>query len=108
METIHLSLINSIEEAVNFSEHPVRAFDPFYTRDKHLFNTNFDDFLFFLKGLLASNTDSHSLNYINNLYYDCIFKIMIYEKATGNSLLASPRSYFNELYSLAFSNLGGS
>lgn len=107
METVHLSLISSLDEAINFSEHPVKAFDPFYTRDSHIFNSHFNDFMLFLKGLVASNTDSHSLNFINNLYYDCIFRIMVYEKATGNNLLASPRSYFSELYSLAFSNLGG-
>lgn len=100
-----MTLIGSLSDAIDFSEHPVKAYDPFYTRDIHIFNSYFDDFMLFLKGLVASNTDSHSLNYINNLYYDCIFKIMIYEKATGSHLLVHPRSYFNELYSLASSNL---
>lgn len=105
MGTDNLSLIDSVSEAEQFSEHPIKAYDPFYTRDIHLFNSHFNDFMLFLKGLVASNTDTHSLNYINNLYYDCIFRIMVYEKATGVSLLSHPRSYFNELYSLALSNL---
>lgn len=100
-----MSLIDSVSQAQEFSEHPVKAYDPFYTRDIHLFNSHFDDFMLFLKGLVASNPDPHSLNYINNMYYDCIFRVMVYEKATGVSLLVSPSSYFNELYSLAFSNL---
>lgn len=100
-----MSLVNTIDDAINFSEHPVQAYDPFYTRDRHIFNSTYDDFMYFLKGLVASNTDKHSLNYINDLYYNCIFKIMVYEKATGVCLLVAPRSYFNELYSLAASNL---
>lgn len=100
-----MSLVDSLDEAIEFSEHPVKAYDPFYTRDMHIFNSTFDDFMLFLKGLVASNTDPHSLNFINNLYYDCIFRIMIYEKATGSNLLVTPTSYFNELYSLASSNL---
>ena len=100
-----MSLVNSVKEAVHFSNHPIKAYDPFYTRDTFLFNSTFNDFVHFLKGCIASNQDSHSLNYLNDLYYKAIFKIMVYEKATGISLLTHPGSYFSELYTLAFSNL---
>lgn len=81
-------LINTPREAEKYSEHPVQAYDPFYTRDTFLFNCWWNDFSQFLREIVASNQDSHSVNWATNLYYDAILKCKAYEKVTGISLLS--------------------
>lgn len=89
MGTTYLSLINTLEDAENFAEHPVSAYDPFYTRDPHLFDTTFIDFIRFVQSAVLGNPDAHSINYLHGLYISVIEKCKAFERATGNSLLNS-------------------
>lgn len=92
--------IDTYEQAKTFAAHPVKPYDPLYTRDRDTFNQYYTDFVYFLRGAILSNFDNRSIiNHLNNLFYDSINKIMVYERHTGTQLLASPRSYFSELYS---------
>lgn len=95
-----MSLISSIDDAENFSKHPVAAYDPFYTRDTHLFNSCWVDFVDFLRGLVASNPDTHTINYVNNLFYDAVCSCKAYERATGIDLISLHvhGSLMNSLY----------
>lgn len=96
-----MSLISSIDDAQNFSMHPVKAYDPFYTRDIHLFKSHWDDFEEFLRGLVASNSEnSQIINMANNMYYEAIYKCRVYEKATGFNLISlyEPNSPLHSLY----------
>ncbi len=88
-----MTLIDSLEDAENFSRHPVSAYDPFYTRDTYLYHCCFADFVGFLRGAIASNPDSHSINYCHHLYYQAVVKTQAYEKATGVSLLDGVSGY---------------
>lgn len=97
-----MSLISTLEDAENFAEHPVSAYDPFYTRDPYLFDSTFIDFIRFVQGAVASNPDSHSINYLHGLYVSVIEKTKAYERATGNRLLNSLHvsgSMFHNIYS---------
>lgn len=101
MGTTNLSLISTLEDAENFAEHPISAYDPFYTRDPHLFDSTFTAFVTFLQGAVLSNPDLHSINYIHGLYVSVIEKTKAFERATGNSLLNSLHvsgSMFANLY----------
>lgn len=88
MEPTRLStLFNDIEELEQFARHPVRAYDPFYTRDYFLFESSWDDFLYQLRAIVASNPTDMMIRWAQNLYFDAVYKVKTYERATGISLL---------------------
>jgi len=95
-----LSLIVSVSDAENFVDHPVKAYDPWYTRDIQMFKDTWEDFETFLRELVASNPTSKVINYANSLYYEAIYKCRVYEKATGISLISLhvPGSPLSSLY----------
>ena len=81
------SLFADIEELEQFARHPVRAYDPFYTRDIYLFESAWSDFLEQLRAIVASNPTDMMIRWAQGLYFDAVYKIRSYERATGISLL---------------------
>lgn len=102
----HTGLINTFEDAKEFAKHPVKPFDPFYTRDFDTWSAYFDDFKRFIIGELHTiienlesraevDDDLHFGNlqdrkYISELYvlwYGTLKKLKAYDSASGHSLL---------------------
>ena len=91
----------SYEEAREFSEHPVKAFDPFYTRDFAMFDYHLDMFKKFLITRLRNIIDEletfqrdpesiETRKEISNLYsmkHQVVSKCEAYALHTGINLL---------------------
>ena len=95
-------MINTLEDAINFSQHPVAAYDPFYTKDVFLFRSVFDCFVHFIRESILSNPDGKYINYLHGLYFDLIQKVQSYERHTGVNLFPTrfwEQSLFRSLYS---------
>ena len=94
------------EDAREFSEHPVKAYDPFYTRDFAMFDYHFDLFTKFLikslRGIIHSielgEIDPDSLatrREISNLYamrHNVEVKCNAYAYHTGINLISRTNS----------------
>jgi len=86
-----------------FCSHPVRSYDPLYTKDVHLWHSAYSDFKSFLSKrvnqLLESNgdlvisewtlKDRKSLVLMIDRWYLVHYKIQVFAKATGTSLPVS-------------------
>lgn len=94
-----ITLIEDFTDAIEFAEHPVKAYDPFYTRDNHLFDSYWYDFIRFLQ---CTVDDAYALRELGNISdLDCrrivalclelprsaATKVKSYEEHSGNSLL---------------------
>lgn len=75
----------------SFSEHPIQAYDPFYTRDINLWNCSFDDYRCDIKQrakLANTRGNRRELNAILSEWVDTLYKIYAYERATGTLFLS--------------------
>jgi hypothetical protein len=57
-----MALINNYEEASYFAAHPVKAFDPFYTRDFDSFDATWHDFKKWAARRVTSLIDEYELD----------------------------------------------
>jgi hypothetical protein len=110
-------LISSYDEARTFAKHPIKPFDPFYTRDFDTWNTFFSDFKAFIRNeliriitvleneaddllpesdsldgadLVPGNNNHAERKLISELYlmwYGTLKKIKQYDSASGQSLM---------------------
>ena len=97
-----MSLIESLEDAINFSAQPISAYDPFFTKDVYLYRSTFDDFVHFIKHAVLSNPTARHINFLHGLYFDVIQKTKSYERHTGVQLLPTrfwKKSFIHSLYS---------
>lgn len=79
------------EEFKSFRDHPVRAYDPAYTRDGDNFLYQWESFIERLRTELvdALHLSNHRLvGDIHEVYYDTIRKIERFERATGQCLIS--------------------
>lgn len=97
-------LIDSYEEAYEFSKNPIRSYDPQLTNDIYLFQSTFDDFVHFLRGAILSNHSRITKGLLVSLYVDVIQKCKAYQAHRGISLL--PYTFLgNEKKSVSFYSL---
>ena len=71
-----------------FRQHPIQAFDPFYTRDYHLFDCAWDDYRREVRRRCLDASSSRELNRILNEFVDTVHKINTYERATNTSFIS--------------------
>ncbi len=57
-----MTLIDSYEEARYFADHPVKAFDPFYTRDFDSFDATWHDFKKWAARAVTALIDQYELD----------------------------------------------
>ena len=76
------------EEFDGFEQHPIKAFDPFYTRDTYLFNCIFDDYRREVRERAKAAANTREFNSILNAFVDCISKIKTYERATNTKFIS--------------------
>ncbi len=74
-------------QSLEFSKHPIRAYDPAYTKDITMFQSTFDDFVHFTRGALLSNPSRIIKGLLVSHYVDVIQKVKSYEMLTGVALL---------------------
>lgn len=94
------------QEYEEFRQHPIQAYDPFYTRDINLFNCVWDDFRREVRRRCLDAASRRELNRILNEFVDTVQKIKTYERATGHTFISyrdsagrmrQNRSYFRQL-----------
>lgn len=81
-----MALINSPREAEKFSQSPIKHTDLSITADVFLFNCWWNDFTEFIRGIVASNQNSHAINWAHETWYNAYTKCKAYEKAIDISL----------------------
>jgi len=86
------------EESVEFSKHPIKAYDPAYTKDITMFQSAFDDFVHFTRGAILSNTSRIIAGLLISRYVDVIQKVKAYENVVGIALL--PKSFVGRIASM--------
>lgn len=83
------------EQAKEFSEHPIRSYDPAGQKNRFAFNHDYDDFVSFIKSELrelirANTSDTDSVKTLANLktmYHQVRTKVDNYAYHTGIALL---------------------
>ena len=76
------------QEYETFRQHPVKAFDPFYTRDYYLFDCAWDDYRRTVRRKCLDAANSRELNRILNDFVDTVRKINTYERATNTTFIS--------------------
>lgn len=76
--------------SVSFAEHPIQAFDPFYTKDHNLWKCAWDDYRSDIKQRLDDCKTRRDTHPILAEFVDTVQKINAYERATGTLFI----SYF--------------
>lgn len=75
------------DEFTGFQEHPIAAYDPFYTRDRNLFYSAWDDYRRSLRRRLLAANNLKEFNRILNGFVDTVHKIYAYERATSTHFI---------------------
>jgi len=86
------------EQSVDFANHPIKAYDPAYTKDITMFQSTFDDFVHFTRGALLSNPSRIIKGLLVSHYVDVIQKVKAYENVCGIALL--PKSFVGRTSSM--------
>ena len=87
MEIVYLN----DDEFREFQTHPVKSFDPHFTRSYDNFRHAWTGFLERLRRLLVDAhhlSDHHSINKLHQIYYDTVFRIEVFERATNIVLIS--------------------
>ena len=95
-------MIDTLEEAIDFANHPVRAYDPAYTKDVYLFRYTFDCFVHFIQESVLSNPNRKAVNLLHGLFVDLVHKVNSYERHSGVALFPTSfweKRLFASLYS---------
>jgi len=71
-----------------FHEHPIKAYDPFYTRDPFLWECAWDDYRSTIKRRLESCETRRDTHPILTEFVETCDKIKVYERATGNCFIS--------------------
>lgn len=98
-----MSLINDITDLENFASHPIKAYDPNYTKDFDTWQRTFNDAVYFIRELILSNPTNRAINYLHGLYIDIIRSVETFERVRGIALIplhVSGGSMLTSLYSL--------
>lgn len=92
------------EEALSFSKHPIKSYDPNLTNSVYLFQYDFDNFVHFLRGSILSNPSRITTGLLVSMYVDVIQKCKAFQAHRGISLL--PYTFLgNENKSVSFYSL---
>ena len=75
------------DEFNGFQEHPIAAYDPFYTRDYYLWSCAWDDYRRSLCRRLDAAKSTREFNRILNGFIDTVQKVYAYERATHNEFI---------------------
>lgn len=78
--------------SINFADHPITAYDPFYTRDHNLWYCAWDDYRSDIKRRLESCESRKDTHPILTEFVNTVQKIYAYERATGTLFLSTVRS----------------
>ena len=73
---------------MSFSEHPIQAYDPFYTKDRNLWNCAWDDYRSTVQQRLESCKNRGDTKPILAEFVETCDKIKAYERATGNVFIS--------------------
>ncbi len=71
-----------------FQNHPIAAFDPFYTRDYANFSYAWDNYRKQVRELVDAAESLKRVNKLLGDFVDTVSKIYAYERATGNHFLS--------------------
>ena len=77
---------------LSFAEHPIQAYDPFYTKDHNLWRCAWDDYRSNIKQRLYDCKTRRDTHPILREFVDTVDKIKAYERATGTLFLSYVRS----------------
>ena len=93
--------------SLTFAEHPVQAFDPWYTKDYNLWHCAWDDYRSSIKQRLYDCKTRRDTHPILREFVETCDKIKAYERATGHTFISyfrtdgrmrSSRSYLRLLF----------
>lgn len=93
---------------MSFAEHPIQAYDPFYTKDHNLWRCAWDDYRSSIKQRLDDCKTRRDTHPILREFVETVDKIKAYERATGTLFISymrsdgrmrSARSYITLLFS---------
>lgn len=77
---------------LSFAEHPIQAYDPFYTKDHNLWRCAWDDYRSNIKQRLYDCKTRRDTRNILREFVETVDKIKAYERATGNLFVSYMRS----------------
>ena len=92
---------------MSFAEHPIQAYDPFYTKDRNLWDCAWDDYRSSIKQRLDDCETRRDTRDILAEFVHTVDKIKAYERATGTLFISyyradgrmrSARSYIQLLF----------
>lgn len=77
---------------MSFAEHPIQAYDPFYTKDHNLWNCAWDDYRLDIQRRLDDCVTRLDTKPILAEFVDTVEKIKAYERATGTLFISKVRT----------------
>ena len=79
-------------DSISFAEHPIQAFDPWYTKDYNLWACAWDDYRSTIQQRLDDCKTRRDTHPILREFVDTVDKIKAYERATGHLFISYRRS----------------
>ena len=77
---------------MSFAEHPIKPYDPFYTKDHNLWNCAWDDYRSTIQQRLDDCRTRKDTHPILKEFVETVQKIYAYERATGTLFISNVRS----------------